>query len=379
VVVDRLVKRYGAREAVRDLSFSVTPGEVFALLGPNGAGKTATVEILEGFRVRDGGQVRVLGDDPAASRSLRQRVGMMPQHSALYPHITVWEALTLFCSYYSQPASPTTLLETIGLADHAGARFKTLSGGEKQRLSLGLAMAGNPELMFLDEPTAAMDPQARQITWNLISSLRARGVTLLLTTHYLEEAQRLADRVAIIDHGVLVALGTPADLTRRASGLVRFITSPLPRATLVLAKVLSSAVLIAFSCLLLAVVSLGLYGMRTEGNPLSALIVLAIGVAAFAAIGIALEGSIAVDGAAAVTNAIYLPLLFLGGSFIPVNKLPLPLEDLAWALPPAHLVRALDTVLVRGQSLASTGWDLPIVAAWGLAAILAASRWLSWE
>jgi len=226
VMVDHLVKRYGTLAAVRDLSFSIAPGEVFALLGPNGAGKTSTVEILEGFRARDGGQVRVLGEDPATSRSLRQRVGMMPQHSALYPHITVSEALTLFCSYYSRPVSPQTLIETIGLADHAGARFKTLSGGEKQRLSLGLAMAGNPELLFLDEPTAAMDPQARQITWNLISSLRARGVTLLLTTHYLEEAQRLADRVAIIDHGLLVALGTPADLTRRAGGLVRFVTSP---------------------------------------------------------------------------------------------------------------------------------------------------------
>jgi len=226
IVVEDLVKRYGTREAVRDLSFSVQPGEVFALLGPNGAGKTSTVEILEGFRKRDGGQVRVLGEDPGASRSFRQRVGMMPQQSALYPHITVLEALTLFCAYYVRPASPLALLNTIGLTDHAGARFRTLSGGEKQRLSLGLAMAGNPELMFLDEPTAAMDPQARQVTWNLISSLRAQGVTLLLTTHYLEEAQRLADRVAIIDHGRLVALGSPADLTRRAGGLVRFVTSP---------------------------------------------------------------------------------------------------------------------------------------------------------
>ncbi|HVC79480.1 MAG TPA: ABC transporter permease [Chloroflexota bacterium] len=179
--------------------------------------------------------------------------------------------------------------------------------------------------------------------------------------------------IAVVNLGISFA-------TQRATGaLKRFGGTPLPRTTLVLAKVLSSAVLIAVSCILLAVVSIGLYGMRTQGNPLWALLVLVIGIAAFAAIGIALGGSIAADGAAAVTNAIYLPLLFLGGSFVPVSKLPRPLADLAWALPPAHLVRALDTVLIHGQSLASTGWDLPIVAAWGLAAVLAASRWLSWE
>lgn len=226
VLVEGLAKHYGPYEAVRGLSFAVRQGEVFALLGPNGAGKTTTIEILEGYRRRDAGQVRVLGEDPASSRALRQRVGMMPQQSALYPHITVLEALRLFCAYYSRPASPEGLLRLIGLADHADARFKTLSGGEKQRLSLGLALAGNPDLVFLDEPTAAMDPQARQTTWDLITGLRARGVTMLLTTHYLEEAQRLADRVAIIDHGRLVILGTPADLTGRAGGAVCFMASP---------------------------------------------------------------------------------------------------------------------------------------------------------
>jgi ABC-2 type transport system ATP-binding protein len=228
VVVERLVKRYADREVVRDLSFTVRRGEVFALLGPNGAGKTTTIEILEGFRTLDDGRVLVLGENPASSRTLKQRVGMMPQQSALYPQITVREALTLFCAYYRAGASANVLLNLIGLGERADDRFKTLSGGEKQRLSLGLALAGNPELIFLDEPTAAMDPRARQTTWDLISQLRAGGVTIVLTTHYLEEANRLADRVAIIDHGRLVGLGAPSDLTQRSGGVVRFFAAPAP-------------------------------------------------------------------------------------------------------------------------------------------------------
>lgn len=226
IAVEGLVKRYGPLVAVDGLSFDVAHGEVFALLGPNGAGKTTTVEMLEGYRRRDGGDVRVLGQDPLAGSALKQRLGIMPQQSALYPQITVREALRLFTTYYRDAADPEALLRLIGLVDRADARFKTLSGGERQRLSLGLALAGNPELVFLDEPTAAMDPQARLTTWGLIGDLRARGVTLLLTTHYLEEAQRLADRVAIIDRGRLVALGSPADLTSRAGGAVRFLAPP---------------------------------------------------------------------------------------------------------------------------------------------------------
>ncbi len=179
--------------------------------------------------------------------------------------------------------------------------------------------------------------------------------------------------IALVNLGISFA-------TQRATGaLKRFGGTPLPRMTLVLAKVLSSAVLIAVSCGLLTVVSIGLYGIRLHGDPLEAVVALLIGIAAFSAIGIALGGSIAADGAAAVTNAIYLPLLFLGGSFIPVARLPRSLQDLALALPPAHLVRALDAILVRGHGLASTGWDLPIVAAWGLLAVIAAARWLAWE
>ena len=223
IEVSGLTKRYGSVLAIDTLSFSVARGEVFALLGPNGAGKTTTIEILEGYRTRSGGEVRVLGEDPQRSQNLKQRIGVMLQQSALYPNLQVLEALELFCSYYRDSADPRALLRLIGLEEKAETRFKRLSGGQKQRLSLGLALAGKPELVFLDEPTASMDTQARLVTWDVINTLRSQGVSLILTTHYLEEAQRIADRVAIIDHGRLVAVGTPAELTAQTGrGKVRF-------------------------------------------------------------------------------------------------------------------------------------------------------------
>jgi ABC-2 type transport system ATP-binding protein len=207
--------------AVDGLSFTVKRGEVFALLGPNGAGKTTTVEMLEGYRKPDGGELRVLGLDPLrAGRAVRERIGLMLQATALYDKITVWEALRLFTSYYARGRDPRELLDLIGLRERRDARFEDLSGGQKQRLSLGLALAGNPELVFLDEPTAAMDPQARLQTWEIVEGLRRGGVTVVLTTHYMEEAQRLADHVAIVDHGRLVAFGTPAELTALSGGEV---------------------------------------------------------------------------------------------------------------------------------------------------------------
>jgi ABC-2 type transport system ATP-binding protein len=224
--VEGLRKAYAGRAVVDDLSFSVATGEVFALLGPNGAGKTTTIEILEGYRTADGGVAEVLGQNPQTSLGLKQQIGIMPQQLALYPHITVREALQLFTAYYCRPAGAEALLSLVGLTEQAGTRFRVLSGGEKQRLSLALALAGTPSLVFLDEPTASMDPQARLITWDLIASLRAQGITVLLTTHYLEEAHRLADRVAIVNAGRLVALDTPDRLTGRSGGAVRFVAAP---------------------------------------------------------------------------------------------------------------------------------------------------------
>ncbi|MEZ5169613.1 MAG: ABC transporter ATP-binding protein [Acidimicrobiia bacterium] len=214
IVVHDLVKRYGDHTAVRDLSFTVETGEVFGLLGPNGAGKTTTVEILEGYRRPDGGSVEVLGLDPAAEGTdLRARIGVMLQEGGLYPGLRPLEMLELFAAYYPDPDDPERLLDVVGLTDRNATTARRLSGGESQRLSLALALVGRPELVFLDEPTAGMDPHARADTWDIICELRASGATVVLTTHGMDEAEQLCDRLAIVDHGRLVALGTPDDIT----------------------------------------------------------------------------------------------------------------------------------------------------------------------
>ncbi|MGZ6826281.1 MAG: ABC transporter ATP-binding protein [Mycobacteriales bacterium] len=222
-VVD-LVKRYGDRTAVDGLSFTVAPGTVCALLGPNGAGKTTTVEVAEGFRRADGGAVRVLGLDPGR-QALRARVGVMPQGGGGYPGLRAGELLRLFASFHREPLDPDDLLERLGLVDVAGTAYRRLSGGQQQRLSLAMAVVGRPELVFLDEPTAGLDPQARRATWDLVQALRSDGVTVLLTTHLMDEAAQLADDVVVIDHGRLVAQGSVAELTR-GGGQIRFRAEP---------------------------------------------------------------------------------------------------------------------------------------------------------
>lgn len=226
VVFRGLVKTYGGRRAVDDLSFEVGQGEIFALLGPNGAGKTTTVEIAEGYRRPTAGHVKVLGLDPAVDGArLKPRIGAMVQEGSLYPAITSREALQLFARFYPSSRSTDELLNLVGLQDSAGVRYRRLSGGQKQRLALALALVGRPELVFLDEPTAGMDPQARRATWDVVRNLRDEKVTVLLTTHYLDEAERLADRVAIIDRGKLAAIGSPAELVQRGASTVRVRTA----------------------------------------------------------------------------------------------------------------------------------------------------------
>jgi len=214
VLVAGLRKSYGARAAVRGIEFEIQFGEVFGLLGPNGAGKTTTVEILEGFRRRDGGVVEVLGEDPGrAGRRWRERVGVVLQSSSLYPNLTVAESLEVFGGYFAQARDAAEIIEIVGLTEKADARCRTLSGGQKRRLDLGLALVGNPELLFLDEPTTGFDPGARRAAWETIRNLRSLGTTILLTTHYLDEAEQLADRVAVLREGVIVRVGSPAELT----------------------------------------------------------------------------------------------------------------------------------------------------------------------
>jgi ABC-2 type transport system ATP-binding protein len=218
-VVD-LVKRYGERTAVDGLSLSVRAGSVTALLGPNGAGKTTTVEVCEGFRTPDGGSVRVLGGTPA---EVRARIGVMPQGGGGYPGLQARELLTLFSRFYAHPHEPDALLSLLGLDEVARTPYRRLSGGQQQRLSLAMALISRPELLFLDEPTAGMDPQARRVTWELIRRLRRDGVSIVLSTHYLDEAEELADHVVMLHAGRIVAEGSPAELTQAGSaGQVRF-------------------------------------------------------------------------------------------------------------------------------------------------------------
>ncbi|HEY1316786.1 MAG TPA: ABC transporter ATP-binding protein [Gaiella sp.] len=211
--VHSLRKSYGEQEAVRGIDFDVRTGEVFGLLGPNGAGKTTTVEILEGYRERDAGDVEVLGVDPwHAGTAHRERIGVVPQQSDLPALLTVREVHSMFAGYYEQPRDVDEVIELVGLADKAGSQVKTLSGGQKRRLDLGVALIGDPELVFLDEPTTGFDPSARRSAWELVRSLRSLGKTIVLTTHYLDEAQQLADRVAVIREGQVVRIGTPQEL-----------------------------------------------------------------------------------------------------------------------------------------------------------------------
>jgi ABC-2 type transport system ATP-binding protein len=218
IVVEELRKSYGQHEAVRGISFHINEGEVFGLLGPNGAGKTTTVEILEGYRERDSGRVDVLGFDPArAETAYRERIGVVLQQSQLWSNLTVRETHRLFAGYYREPRDVDEVIELIGLGPKRDERVKTLSGGQKRRLDLGVALVGDPDLVFLDEPTTGFDPAARRAAWEMIRSLRSLGKTILLTTHYLDEAEQLADRVAVLREGRIVREGTPAELTGNAT------------------------------------------------------------------------------------------------------------------------------------------------------------------
>jgi ABC-2 type transport system ATP-binding protein len=213
IEVHDLHKRYGEFEAVRGIDIEVRRGEVFGLLGPNGAGKTTTVEILEGYRERSAGQVSVLGHDPAARElSLRRRIGIVLQSGGIYGHLTPREALRHWASFYPHPRDVEEVLDLMGLQEKADARTRKLSGGQLRRLDFALALVGDPELIFLDEPTTGFDPQARRAAWETIRALRSLGKTILLTTHYLDEAQALADRVAIVKDGRVLAIGRPREL-----------------------------------------------------------------------------------------------------------------------------------------------------------------------
>ena len=229
IEVDGLRKLYGPVRAVDGLSFTVEAGEVFALLGPNGAGKTTTVEILEGHRTRDGGAVSVLGFDPGTGgRAYRERIGIVLQEAALDEEFSVRELARMYAGFYPAPRPVDEVIELVGLADKADARIATLSGGQRRRADLALGLIGDPDLLYLDEPTTGFDPSARHAAWEMLEGLRELGKTILLTTHYMDEAEHLADRVAVIAAGRLLALGTPDELAERQMALTTVITFVVP-------------------------------------------------------------------------------------------------------------------------------------------------------
>ena len=214
ISVRGLRKSYGPLVAVDGIDFDIEEGDVFGLLGPNGACKTTTVEILEGYRSRDAGEVTVLGNDPEhPGPEFRQRIGVVLQQAQLWQNVTVREAHSIFAGYYERPRDVDEVVELVGLTEKRDAAVKTLSGGQKRRLDLGIALVGDPDLVFLDEPTTGFDPAARRAAWEMIRSLRSLGKTVLLTTHYLDEAENLADRVAVLRNGLIVRVGTPRELT----------------------------------------------------------------------------------------------------------------------------------------------------------------------
>ncbi len=221
IEVKGLTKSYGDVHAVRGVDLTIEQGEIFSILGPNGAGKTTTVEILEGFRVRDSGSVSVLGFDPNTkghqSREWRNRIGIVLQSSSDAGDLTVFETINHFSGYYSNPRDVEEVIHSVGLKEKESALIRNLSGGQRRRLDVALGIIGNPELIFLDEPTTGFDPEARRAFWSLIKQLRDDGATILLTTHYLDEAEALADRVAVINKGVIVEISTPAELGGRAT------------------------------------------------------------------------------------------------------------------------------------------------------------------
>jgi ABC-2 type transport system ATP-binding protein len=235
VTVEHLVKRYGHVVAVNDVSLSIHEGEIFGIIGPNGAGKTTTVECISGLRAPDSGSISVYGLSPRKDRdAMREFVGVQLQESALPPRLRVGEAVRLFASFYSNPVDPDQLLESLGMKQIVNSPFKNLSGGQKQRLSIALALVGNPRLAILDELTTGLDPEARRETWSLIERMRDRGVTVILVTHFMDEAEKLCDRLALINHGTVIALDTPEAIAARAGGSrVRFVPSqPVDEQTL---------------------------------------------------------------------------------------------------------------------------------------------------
>jgi ABC-2 type transport system ATP-binding protein len=359
-VVERLRKDYGRLPAVDGLSFQIRRGEIYAILGPNGAGKTTTVEILEGHRKRTSGSVQVLGFDPGAGgRQFRERIGIVLQSSGIDAELTVREMVALYASFYALPRDVGATIEQVGLASKRRARVRTLSGGQLRRLDLALAVVGDPELLFLDEPTTCFDPNARRDAWDMIAGLRDAGATILLTSHYLDEVQRLADRVAVMSHGHLVEESTPDALggrdiasmvlAREEGILKRLRGAPLPAWTYLAGRFGSGLVTSLISVGVIIATAVVFFHVTIVWRAVSYFAAAAdLGMACFFLLGVAVTTALPKsDTALPVAYGTVLPLAFISDVFFPSVHAPRWLYDAAGCGPgtaaagPAHAVRCL--------------------------------------
>jgi ABC-2 type transport system ATP-binding protein len=388
ITVEGLRKSYGKREAVGGIDFEVATGEVFGFLGPNGAGKTTTIEILEGYRERTAGKVSVLGVDPErATRDWRERIGLVLQESEPDPSLTVEETLELYAGLYCAPRSVPETIELVGLAGRDKARVGTLSGGQRRRVDVGVGLIGDPDLIFLDEPTTGFDPAARRDAWNMIEGLKDLGKTVFLTTHYMDEAQRLSDRVAILRSGRIIAEGSPDTLGGTGGAtVVRF---RLPAG--VTLEELSSAVDAELET------SGGEVSFRTDqpqrslGKLISfadgrGLVLADLGTATMCVLGIAITALTPTTEAVSTIAPFSAVLLsFISGVVVPVSQLPNWLEEIGRVFPLARLADGLQTALALGPARdlfaapGLSGENLAVFGVWAVGGLLIAVRRFSWE
>jgi ABC-2 type transport system ATP-binding protein len=344
-----LHKTYGKVHAVDGVSFEVGQGEVFGLLGPNGAGKTTTVEMLEGLTRPDSGAIEALGLDVLRQASaLKERIGVQLQTAALYPNLTVAEVVDLFAGFYPRSRPTDEIIEALDLSEKRDAQTRHLSGGQRQRLSVALALVSDPELLFLDEPTTGLDPAARRALWDLIAGLRERGKTIVLTTHYLEEAETLCNRVAIMDHGRILELGTVDELVGRRfkERTVRF--------DAVEVVILGSPLEVAFLVVLGALMFISLGYVVASFAPTE-------------------------DSANMITSIVQFPLMFLSGIFFPLESLPDWLRTVAAALPLTYLGDALRQVMVGGTPFVPVTISVAILAIWLVFCFGISARFFRWQ